>query len=200
MMRPILCFALALAAYAFSAPVLAEEEYQHQIDYFQQTIDGKTAVCGVEETVVFKDQTYVKTTGGLHLFISFFGNDKKFLAGFKFSEGSFLNGPAGPIVQEPIGNASVYFDGRSLPLIRSPCQNDTMSFCGGIGGDDAGYFATAISLSGAKLRFNRGPGQIDYDFDISLRPTPSMDSQQAMSFVKSSPVHNQCLFDIWSMK
>ena len=171
----------------------AEDQIFKEISHYQQTSDSRVSVCGTEYTIGFKDKTYSAGVDAVHMHIASFASPGKFLTFVKIGFGTFGTKSFNRLAPLPIANVSLMLNGQTYKVKRTQCEDDTATFCGGFGGDEAGYVASFLQFPNAELVFNQKAGALDYHIDISTDIPSETDTNKIQKHIAEEKNHSQCL-------
>ncbi|MGO9427564.1 hypothetical protein [Rhodoblastus sp.] len=134
---------------------------QSQIEFYDQSVSGQPAICGVEFTFVFVDNLYgTKLLGGMTGSIAYAVANGSLGTMFKVSAASGDN-------KVQVYSASIKAQNQLLQPKQMVCE-DKRNFCGGFYNDDNGKIMSALGADKLEVRYNIRPRGIDYAFPISF--------------------------------
>ena len=173
--------------------VVTAAEMPTDLDFYEQTANGRLAVCGTEFTFAFQDKiSGRRQIVAAHGSLSYMGFPGKIVALLKFTPMDFLNGPTSPPTAfQPAQTNIKVTGGESVPFKPYQCEAGDAKYCAGLGGDDIIPLIAAAMRGGITISFNRTPNSFDYSLQLA-EGTP-FDPSKAEAFFEKAKGHTECM-------
>jgi hypothetical protein len=162
---------LSSALMFMGASAQAQAVLQGEIGLYEQSIDSRSAICGVDFTFVFRDDVYGATQlGGTTGSVSYAVVNGGVVTMFKVAASSGAD-------RIQVHSASIKAKDQILRPSQIECQ-DKRNFCGAFYNQDVTKIMVALSTESLEVRYNLMAGGIDFAFPISIHQAKNFDNLQ----------------------